>query len=616
VAVTNRGETDAAVRAFLAEYGAASPFLRLSEEPAPGPPLARAPSGLILPAHAVATPLKYVGTYVTLNEYASDHAASIGVSTEDLIAFFIGGQYSRADLVVTLALLNHYVVSGGHAPAFAEYVMSALSGPLAEGLRRLLDGGRPPQALVARQPLLAAMKTILVAGRDKTVDPPPKAPADIHAVLAIHGIASLLGADYATGASEAIPGVPIPLFMELIRLGPLYEGDDLYASIDRHVRWWLQFGSALQRVTLRGSPDELLREAIGLGVEDALALGFGVMAWAMGWEPSKPPFVKPEFGDVDQATVEAFVSFISDDLNGFRTRFQGRDEPFDFLAFQETPVLRTATGLLAVDQGFLWHRVTQGLYWVVHDHEKEVGGDAGRDAWAAAYGEMVEAAVEASVAAMAIPDLRGGKTFFTEDDFRSAYAGKTPDAGLDFGASLVLFEVVSGQLHTGTRIAGDFGQFERDTERLVLAKCRQLDDAASSFLANPAALTGAAVNDVRVVPVVVAAAGYPANPFVARYISDRLEAEGLLQHRRVEPICVLDMADIEILEVLAEEGRDASEVLVTWKHSALADSSFRNFVIEEFGGDRSYRPRRMHEIVDGAFAAVLARYGFSPRRPS
>jgi hypothetical protein len=81
---------------------------------------------------------------------------------------------------------------------------------------------------------------------------------------------------------------------------------------------------------------------------------------------------------------------------------------------------------------------------------------------------------------------------------------------------LLLAEVVSGQLHTATRIFGDFAQVGRDTERLVLAKCRQLHDAALSFLASPEALTGAAVYDVRVVPVVVAATGYPANPFVSR----------------------------------------------------------------------------------------------------
>jgi hypothetical protein len=79
---------------------------------------------------------------------------------------------------------------------------------------------------------------------------------------------------------------------------------------------------------------------------------------------------------------------------------------------------------------------------------------------------------------------------------------------------------------------------------------------------------------------------------------------------------VVDMADIEILEALAEEGKNVGEVLLRWKQSALAESSLRNFVVEEFGGDRSYRPRRMNETVEGVFVSVLARYGFAPKRTS
>jgi hypothetical protein len=59
--------------------------------------------------------------------------------------------------------------------------------------------------------------------------------------------------------------------------------------------------------------------------------------------------------------------------------------------------------------------------------------------------------------------------------------------------------------------------------------------------------------------------------------------ENLLQHPRIEPVCVVDMADIEILEALAEEGENVGEVLVRWKQSALAESSLRNFVVEESG---------------------------------
>ena len=572
-------------------------------------------SGFAVPASAASPRLEHVGIYVTLPLYADEEMAARGWSVDDLVAALLEGAYGREELLLSLAILNRLTELGTElVDAFTEYFLSQLSPSLGERLRGVLASSGPPVvALLARQPLLATIRAVLVEGRAETRTPRPEKPSDAHAALLSHAVAATLGSD--PEDERQIGGFPERLFMEMLRLGPLYESDDMYTAIDRHSRLWFDYGSRLQRVVLRETPDDLLREAIGVGLDDVLALGFGVVAYAMSWEPGKPPYLVPDFKNVDAETVEAFLRYISDDADGLQSRLAPLEGAFDFLPLQQTPVLNAEAGLLTLDLGYLWDRITLGLFWAVHDHEKENHGEVAREHWAQAYGEMIERMAEDAIASMSVPDLGGGKTFFTEEDFGELYGGRRADAGLDLGRTLVLFEVVSGQLHTATRIEGDPEQFHRDTNRLVIEKCGQLTALADAILADPGRLTGSA-EVPRIVPVVIAGGGYPVQDLTMRYIEARLAEEDLLTDGRIAPLAILRLSDLEILEALVEEGHSAGDVILRWKQSGYGHETFRNFVIAEFGGDRSYRPRRMHERVERAFDLIVNRFGWGGlRRP-
>lgn len=141
---------------------------------------------------------------------------------------------------------------------------------------------------------------------------------------------------------------------------------------------------------------------------------------------------------------------------------------------------------------------------------------------------------------------------------------------------------------------------------MVIDKCRQLHEAAQNLIADEASLTGHKSPEVpRVVPALVVAGGYRLNPMTAAYIKERLGEENLLEDPRVDPIAIIYLGELEILEGLSEIGKIPSQLLRDWQSSELAETSFKNYVIRTFGATVPYRPTRMKEKVDATYRAVL-----------
>jgi hypothetical protein len=225
---------------------------------------------------------------------------------------------------------------------------------------------------------------------------------------------------------------------------------------------------------------------------------------------------------------------------------------------------------------------------------------------------MIELLAEEHVQHMA--PLRLGETHerevYMEEDLQRAYGGKACDAVIFFGSAYVAIEVVSGQLAIGTRLEASFAQFKKDTERLVLEKCEQLDATVSNLLNDESKLIGfAATRGVRILPVLIVGGGYPLNPWILKYLKTELAARGLLQQHRSEPLSVLDFQELEVLEALLEQGVSPVNALMKWHASGIAELPFRNFSLEaydkRFG---SLRPSRMTEPAERAFRSIIERF--------
>ena len=563
-------------------------------------------SGLAIPADAsLAAPIDYVSVYVTVNQYV-DYDPNGGL--DDLISV-LGRNQTRETLLLNLALLNTIAADSNKLAEFESAFCELLAPPLGTRLKNLLYRGAEAgkHRLLARQPILAAIRYVLrndIGGRDETGD----VGTLIAAAMFSQAVAVNLAAE--RDSSEQIVGISVPMFFELMRSSLLYQADDMWSSIDRVVRLWRTFGDRIATFPLRMSPADLLRQISGLEIEELLGLAFLLYAHATQWEPGARPVVDSDMNsDMDPEKLQAFRALVASDAEGLRSAFAARtSSTFDFLPIQERPVLLTDAGLLVLDLGYLWDRVTSGLYWIVHDHEKQ-RSERDRQRWSQAYAESVELMVEAQLQQMAPPVLGPGpgSTFYTEEDLERAY-GETRrcDAVIDFGADILVVEVVSGQLHVRTRIEGDLSQFKKDTERLILDKCEQLDAACRAILGDPAALLGyQSATAIRLVPVVLVGGGYPINPFTMAYIRDSLDAEEWLSDARVAELCIIDVSELEILEGLAQLGETPNGVLRAWKASGIANVSLRNFVLRTRGGGRELRPHRMDAAVNSTFEKVL-----------
>lgn len=294
------------------------------------------------------------------------------------------------------------------------------------------------------------------------------------------------------------------------------------------------------------------------------------------------------------------------------------ESEFNLLALEKYPVLELTGGLLVVDERFLWRRCTTGLFHIVDEALRHRDPKEAQN-FRIAYGAMVEALVLDSIRPTAPPALGAGTNYYTEDDIEAAY-GTVPrcDAVVDFGDTLLLVEVVSGQLSLPTRIGGDVTQFESDFERLIGDKCRQLDSAARLLIDNEEPLTGvmAGVRHPRILPVLVVGGGFPINPLSADHVTEQLVDMNYLQHPLVDHLAVLDPADVEQLEGLCEvEGLSPIQVLRAWTQSDIAGVPLRNFLFRTYGSG-PHRPARMKEVVDAVFEDGIRRLNFKRKDPT
>ncbi len=171
----------------------------------------------------------------------------------------------------------------------------------------------------------------------------------------------------------------------------------------------------------------------------------------------------------------------------------------------------------------------------------------------------------------------------------------------------MLFEVTGGQPVVGTRVAGDPGKFEDDAEKLVLEEAEQLHAACETLLADQKRLTGYdPAPNRRIVPILVVGGGYPADALSRGHVGDVLAQKGWLQHEAIEPLCILDLAEAEILESLQETGKSPGWMLARWKRSSFKDMGFKDFIIKEVDPYLP-RPSRMSGRVEEALAAAAER---------
>lgn len=387
---------------------------------------------LLAPAPA-AQPIDFASVYLVLDDYVPGLTREAATDLIDEIVATVPREDLLVSLVNLLALEGDAELMRRLRPEFAE----TLHARLTETFLAVTDPrARDSRRVLSRQGVLAAMKAALrgwnVPAQSTAV------PAGVAAILLVHACSMLLAARSRHGDE---------LMMEIIRNFDFNRIRDTALHVADHLEKWERFGSGSVS-HLGASAPELVERLTGLTVRDFVAFAFAVGHQAITYEPGQPLGVDPALPGITrpEEDVGAFLGAVSatpDEL--LREYDAGRDSPWNFVPFQRRPVLRLSSGyLVVVEDKLLFDRVTDGLYWDVHDRLRDTEGDRARLAWTRAYGDIVEEFVRDRFTGIA-PVGFDGPTLYSEDEQRQAFPrSKVCDGVIDMGGVFLAVEVVAG----------------------------------------------------------------------------------------------------------------------------------------------------------------------------
>ncbi|MCC2275480.1 hypothetical protein LKL35_08595 [Streptomyces sp. ET3-23] len=405
--------------------------------------------------------------------------------------------------------------------------------------------------------------------------------------------------------------------MEMIANNLFNEKDDPGDLLARHRLLWTHYGE--QTTKARRRPVDLLQEATDLTLDDITALGFAYSAGILHHQPDQPIAMHAFTGiAIDPPVIERFLARFAITADELADQLRDCALPWQMLPIQDRPLLRLGDNILVLDERYLRARVTEGLYWLVHDHERDQYGDKARIQWTQAYADMVERRVKDQLQRLAPVILGGGdSTYFTEDDLGRAFPGKVADAGLDFGASSVLVEIVSATASVPTREQGNVEAFRHDAERIVVKKARQLSASALNLLTDPQPVQSPlTVPAKEVFPVAIRGGQFPVNPITRRYLDECFAAEGLFQSPGIRPLSLLDMEELEACEALhCNRHVTLPTVLAEWHASDYREASLRSFLVLRYGGEYIGRTPDLEAALRETTDVITERLGYPRHLP-
>jgi len=567
-----------------------------------------------------------VRVYLVARDYLASFEAARGRGFDrDAWIRVLLDLYPAEEYLCQLAILNHAATRDELTRPVQDRYLACMRPEAAEALRRALAGGVDGQRrwFLARQLVLRAMRLVLLPpGTAAQVSTDAVLEADLAgvispetaAVLLVHLVGDALYGEI-RDSGPRLCGIPEPVAMEMIANNLFYDRDDVGDLLARYRMLWLDYGARLERVQPRLPPAEMLREAAGIGLDEMITLGFLYWSCLQARKPDDPLRVKAMAAPgmtISREEVETFLGLFSATPAGLADALRECPQPWQMQPLQARPLLRLDDDVVVLDERYLVERVTRGLYWLVHDHEKAVYGENPRRAWTQVWGEMIETRAEDELRQLAPRLIGGGRAFFTEEHLKAAFPGsKNCDAGIDFGGDVVLAEIVSGTVKVSTRELADASAFRQDAEKIVIRKARQLYETAANLLRKPQPATSPlSAPPVRIFPVVVIGGQFPVNPLTVRYISEQLAAEGHRPDGTVQPLTVLDLEELEGCHALWQRrNQTLPQLLDAWRNSPYRDAAFRNYLSHEIGGRELGRSDDIQQALAQCFTIIQQHLG-------
>jgi len=212
---------------------------------------------------------RYVKAYVTAGDYLTGALAARGLPFDPvpLISSLLR-LHPREVYLQVLVALNHAAHHPELAEAWREWFLARLNLVMAENVRRALDGTADgmTRALLARQPVLRAMRTVLThrpAGGSAPGNLAAAVPGldpELAGMLLVHLVAAQLRAPYTAGG-RMFGGLPEGLAMEMVANGLFHGHERPDVLLARTRMLWSTYGAQIDlgKLRLRARPLDLLR---------------------------------------------------------------------------------------------------------------------------------------------------------------------------------------------------------------------------------------------------------------------------------------------------------------------------------------------------------------------
>jgi hypothetical protein len=240
--------------------------------------------------------------------------------------------------------------------------------------------------------------------------------------------------------------------------------------------------------------------------------------------------------------------------------------------FRTHPVFRRQDGRVVVlSSRFLLEGATTAIYWRLHDHIRDVHGDAQRQKFTQFYAAIFERYIVELLRSVCDD---GGKRVFAEAEAQPPQGAA--DAVVFFTDRVLFVEATKTYLrYDQTLLAGDLVAYRQDIARTA-NKARQVRDAAMAFQAGIVRYPGHDTAADRALPIehlVILPEPIPRFPFLNDLTREALSNAGV-----EEDAWIISVGEVE--EAVDRNDPDRlSSLLRQWAaHPELAETSFHNFL--------------------------------------
>ena len=385
----------------------------------------------------------------------------------------------------------------------------------------------------------------------------------------------------------------------VIQNGAYHSRRNMLNAFARANSLFLEYARA--RVADGGLPlDEWVAEDFTLSLDEQFAAGHALQVVARAnddhAEPGQRSLVEP-----DALRTTAFRDRMNDvcgvlaaSRGWYREAFAGAESltsiAWETPPFMQRPFLELSSGQLAlISPRSIITWLSDGFYYRLLEAAQRRNRPERK--MSLAYTEFVGELLEEwalAVVRSAYPGERlpGGGRVFGEQPYGNNLL--TPDVAIDLGTDLVLIEVRSGYLNRRLRVSGDVDDFNRDLDRVVLRKVRQLGDRIGDLLSGRAVMPDVDIALVeRVWPILVTADITQTEP-----LHDLIEAAlpEIYGDWRVQSLLVCDPEDLELLIGMVEGGSSLTDILNRRQNGRFARLELKRWVLEDPASPGEQRP--------------------------